>query len=688
MKKWVCALTAAVLMASSVATAFGASADAGMEAAVLAAKRVLDIPAACTEFSGSSLENTDQHSGNTIWELSWNSPDGEQSVSAHVDAAGRILNMESRGGETTAGLGNVVRAQGRETAEAFLRKVLGEETAATLSEVAGDQNAAARGDTMRYTFRRQHQGIPMLCGDVEIRVSRYSGKVVSYSNWQAAELAKAAPEEPGELLGTAESVQAFFRAYPLQLSYRSYYNYDKKELSVFTVYESDVDALQAIDGRTGEAVSGYENDLNEEYFKSRNGASAEDSAMETGGASGGGLTEQEQREMEAVAGLLSSERAEAVLRSAFPELKTTACQSKRLRTVTDGPTAGQYLWELTFESGYGRLDAKSGEVLTFYLWNDRDEKDRRDIGEASAQAIAKERFSDVFSGAKAAQAAAVEPENDEGASSYTFRWDRQANGIPYVDNGVSITVDGATGEVTSYRCSWYDRVEFPSLSGAMAQEAAQTAYAKLNGLGIYYMQIQESGAYRPVFRLSDSRPGSLMDAASGVALDYKGTPVEQSSRPEYSDIDGHWGKAAVMALLENGYYLEGDRFLPNQVITQKEFLTYLYGSSASTWDEDNLYRRAVGRGLLTEEEKNPNAALSRAQASKIVVRYLGLEEAAKHPEIFARLFSDDIKDEYRGYASICKGLGIMDGNKEGRFAGESPMTRAAAASVLYRMLSL
>ncbi len=350
--------------------------------------------------------------------------------------------------------------------------------------------------------------------------------------------------------------------------------------------------------------------------------------------------------------------------------------------------AGSYRWNLSFERGYGSVNAATGEVLSFYLWQDADSKTKTSIKQETALARATARVEDLLSEEKLSQVAPVKADDQAGSASYSFRWNRIAgDDIPYVDNGVSITVDGATGNIESYRLTWYDQAEFPELAGGLTEEA-EAAYAQLNGLELYFMRTEKDGAYHPVYAFSENRLSTMMDVATGEALRYDGTPAVAQKRPEYSDLAGHWSRKAVESLKENGYYLEGEKFQPDKVITQGEFLQYLYGKNSGEVTPLAAVKRAADQGFLTTEEMDEDQPLTRGMAAKIAVRYLGLEAAAEHPEIFANLFSDAVPTEYRGYAAICKGMNVMSGDKAGRFNAAGQMTRGQAASVLYRLLSL
>jgi hypothetical protein len=106
------------------------------------------------------------------------------------------------------------------------------------------------------------------------------------------------------------------------------------------------------------------------------------------------------------------------------------------------------------------------------------------------------------------------------------------------------------------------------------------------------------------------------------------------------------------------------------------------------YDDDEFYKMMISDKILKENEKAPTAALTRQDAAKFVVRFLGQGKAAEHPEIFVSPFKDKVADAYKGYAAICYGLKVMQGDKNGRFNGTNSVTNAEAAVIIYNALQV
>ncbi|MDR2771542.1 MAG: S-layer homology domain-containing protein, partial [Clostridiales Family XIII bacterium] len=130
-------------------------------------------------------------------------------------------------------------------------------------------------------------------------------------------------------------------------------------------------------------------------------------------------------------------------------------------------------------------------------------------------------------------------------------------------------------------------------------------------------------------------------------------------------------------------------FKPNAQITQEGFLRYLYAPEQRYYsDADAFYRMLADRGVVKAGERDEAAALTRYDAAKFAVRYLGQQRIAEHPEVFVNLYKDELSAEYRGYAAVAHALSIMRGDAAGNFGGARILTRAEAATVIFHILEV
>jgi hypothetical protein len=353
----------------------------------------------------------------------------------------------------------------------------------------------------------------------------------------------------------------------------------------------------------------------------------------------------------------------------------------------------KYLWEIGFDEAYGTVNAKTGELVSFYLYTEKSNKGTASLSEAKAKEKAEaflkktapEKFAESRFYERSGYIVYKPAAND--VTDYSFNYYRQVNGIDVIDNGFSVTVNKASGMITQYNCSWYDGVDFPAIDGVISEEAAFDFINGFTELDLMYAKVNE-GETALVYDFLNSDGNYLIDPFTGARLEYDGTPYKDRSVPEYTDISGHWAETTIQKLLENGYYLEGEKFNPGQKITQIGFLRYLYSPSQDSYDDEEFYKMLIRKKIVNEEEKAPTAEITRQDAAKFTVRFLGLGKAALHPEIFVNPFTDKTSDGYKGYAAICYGLKIMQGDKSGRFNGTNTVTNAEAATIIYNTLQV
>jgi uncharacterized protein DUF4901 len=66
--------------------------------------------------------------------------------------------------------------------------------------------------------------------------------------------------------------------------------------------------------------------------------------------------------------------------------------------------------------------------------------------------------------------------NRYNGSNYDFNYVRKANGIKYYGNNISVTVNGITGKVISYRCNWDEDLKFPEIKNIIQKNKANEIF--------------------------------------------------------------------------------------------------------------------------------------------------------------------------------------------------------------------
>jgi hypothetical protein len=697
-RRFVCLVCAATLVLGAAAPALAAETD-GLEAAIRLTKSLVDVPASMEEFNYHISE--DRGLGYAVYSLNWN---GEDGGAIHAEVAnGKLTSLFRYDGTaaTERGLGGVRADDARKTAADFLAAV-DPALAVKMSPAEDTGNANTEQHSFSYVLREN--GIPADFVRADIAVDKRTGVIVRYS-WQGVADPPVLPAGEGAIT-EAEARAAFLAADGLRLEYRAWYDAESKKYTVKPVYALK-DGLLAIDAETGEAIriSGAIAYAAGDGGMMKAEATARDDAAPQ-------LTEAELSALDALGGLLTKEAAHAAVTRLFSEtgdMKLTQAIVRR-----DYADESRYMWNLSFagddakasEAGASaRLDARTGELLSWYYYDYADRKATPASSDATDKALKTARdFIERNVSAEKRAHIAEDAEQVERYGTikdplyvYSFKFDRFENDIPFQGNGITVGVDARTGRITEYSCNWYENIDIPALSGengsADERGAAFDLYAERSDFGLKYTQIndaaQEADAILLVWHWNAANGVDyLIDAAGFAVLGTGGKPYREAFAAAYGDIAGHWAESMILALLENGYYIEGTEFRPNEAITQEGFLRYLYAPEQRYYDTtDAFYRMLADRGVVNADERDPSAALTRYDAAKLAAHHLGMRRIAVHPEVFANPFKDDIKTEYGGYATIAWALGIMRGDAAGNFNGARVLTNAEAAAVIFQILT-
>ena len=682
MKKCISLALALLVALAPAAPAFGAEAQqsAELEKAIRKVKSVITIPAEYKEFTYSSYQSGE--SGDApVWDLSWSGTDEKNGViSAAVDGLGNLLSYywyETEDDERS-GLAKVTREEAGKTALAFLAKAM-PDTAKDM-RLAGGENQSYTSPRLEFTYQLYVDGIPAPFIQAEIQVNKYSGRVISFRGVEAGTKLPQFPKGTGSY--TREQMEKIYEEkLGPELSYYIWYDRKAGASKVFAAYAMNRNQGKAIDAATGQVVDLYVN-----YNVARDA-----------GAMGGGsnklmeegLTPEEKAALQDVSNLISAAKAESILRDRVEGIGDQEAVRTRLNQDYEDKT--RFSWSISFSGASGSVDAKTGELLSFYLFQPGDGAgpgkalNAREA-KAKTEAFIRENSPDKFEKSKEKEWN-PSPSTTEEPDSFSFRYVRQEQGVGVDGDGFFITVDAKSGRIVSYSCNWHKNASFPAIGGAMDSWKAFQKFNETGALGPAY-KMTGKNQVALVYDFANSVSQFLLEPFTGEKLSWNGQRYREETIPDYSDLKGHWAEKMIRELRENGYYLDGTQFKPDMAITQESFLRYLFSPMQARYNQDDFYDILKQRKIVLPQEKAPDQPLSRQDAAKLMVRYLGFETVAAKEGIFTNLYKDETKAGYKGYAAICNGLGIMKGDEKGRFNGASAMTRAEAASAIYRLLSV
>lgn len=195
-----------------------------------------------------------------------------------------------------------------------------------------------------------------------------------------------------------------------------------------------------------------------------------------------------------------------------------------------------------------------------------------------------------------------------------------------------------------------------------------------------------------------------------------GLMTAPASAAEFSDVEGHWGQAAIEQAVEWGLFAGNDKgeFLPDATMTRGMFVTVLeraakllqvyeapvdsnpfsdvaetdYYAEGAAWARETGLVLGVGNNLLA-----PNDEITREQMCVMMARFLekcaGMDLSSYEQTEYAFLDQDQISDFAVESVAVCAALGLIQGVPVEGGVEFQPLVstdRASAAAVFGRMV--
>lgn len=655
-----------------------------LKEALLAVKGKIDIPAQLSEFES----NVTKYGGETYYNFDWHDTSYEKSLTVSADKNGRIISYYNHSFNVSdKRLSRISKSEVISFADAFIKKTLPEMYTDSTDTLIFDEASYSASGSLRYTFTydRCKNSIPVKDNYVSITVC-ISDDDIPYVRSMSANISYDTPfaEKKSEIAGYVEKYKD---AFPVELVYQDEFNPDWKakgepRTTTVLIYRIKDNNAGFISVETGEPVT--EDKFENGKFREESSADVSMGAMNKNDA----LSEKELAEITAVEGLLSTKeiekRVKALPHISFPDGVTP--ESSELSKNDNG----EYIYNLHYTNNNDEsyryvhisANAKSGKLISFYQSTDK--AANKDAALSAQQKTAAENKISEFltSAADEFKDTKLEKSDDKnGIISYYYY--RIVNGIKHASNGIDVTFDANKGIVTSYSLNFTDG-EFENPSNAIGEKAA-------------YDMLTE---YSPVIKLYVKSGGSYIECAAlektGVTLDavtgeIKNVYNDENTSFSYTDIKGHWVEEAAVKLAEIQVGVSGEKLNPDTYITQEDFLRVLasgiYGKYYHIYSADDLYQSLIREKVISEEEKNPTAIVSREQAFVYMIRMARLEKVAALKNIYKIDYADSklLSDGRIGYCAILSGLGVICGHG-GYLRPQDSITRAETIIMLYRYL--
>ncbi|MEW6697067.1 MAG: YcdB/YcdC domain-containing protein [Bacillota bacterium] len=659
------------------------------------------------------------YDGKAEWHLNWNrDTEPRGNISVRVDAlTGDIIGMDRwqdmPPGQRYSGLPKYSYEEATKLAQEWAKKLLPHYVSQTRLDPNRERPFFGFGERgpveYYYNFARVVNGVSFPEHNIHVRVNGDTGEIMGFHlNWDNK---LNFPSVAGKISAT-QAEKVFGEN--VELVYFRPHMSGTENPPVKLIYQVKNGAGLLIDALTGKVID------EPRYFYDKAGGMGGDNMAIEERKEKQELSPVEQKEVDKLKNLLSTDKALEQVKKALQipaDLKQT---ESRLSQDYQYPeqTQWNFHWRSEKEAAYQSINASvnavTGELVSFNKWmRSYDEtagkkpQFTKEQAQKAAEDFIKKQQSRRFGEIKL-QNSWNENYIEKGMPGiYRFSYVRLVNNIPFTNNGFDVEVNAYTGEVTSYRMSWWN-VSFPQPAGLLDKGKAVESFLGDGGLALDYMRIHR-GSNEPrinlVYRLKD-RPSYMVDAQTGKFLNWNGEPIAPKQTNQFTDIAGHPSENDILQLAKANIVKSADgKFHPNRNITKLEALEMLVASRG--WYMEPPYRimqdskeqeeqkkkiidAAVSLGIIAAgETKDLDIELSRLEMARLMINTLDYDGAAKVSGIYTLKTKDAnlIPAAMKGYVALSLGLGLQSDNK-GYFNPNGKVSRGLAATSLVRMLKV
>ncbi len=674
--------------------------DEKLEQVILKAKELFDISDGYDKFNSS----IDSYDGNTSFNLEWRDTKEElKSINVIMDIDGNVISFYSYSNDFKGEnkLPKYSKEQAEDIAMKFIKKISSDIKSIKLIDDKNLDNLNYENYDFQYV--RYVNEIEYRENNIKIDVNKYTGEVTGYFvNWDR----DIDFPSPNNIIKQNKAKELFKEKVGLKPVYRTKNQYygdigDNDENKYYIAYRI-LDSNNGIDAFTGEKIN-----INQyrTYF---------DNQIDEKGVSAGRITPKEQESIDQLKNIINGEKAEEKARHILGLEDNYKLQNQNL--YPNYKNSKDYIWDMYFinlaneKDNYKsyisvEIDAKNGELLSFYKTVNHNDNDRNTVNKDEALKITEDYLDkqnpgindkiELMEGIDYYAQANVEPKI------YDFEFMRRENGIYVEDDTILIRVDAVSGEIISYSMNWY-KGEFPSNEGMISIESAydilwedigiELMYIKMPGISPNLeIQASKNMIMKLVYSVNPERLVNI-DGITGEILDYSGKPYIEIKPIKYNDIEKSYAKDKIKKLAEYGIGFKGESFLPKDKIRQREYILLLWKAThqynIGEASEDDIYDYFIKAGYMEESEKSPDSIVTKMEGVKYIIRILNLREVAELEGIYNDIFLDqvDIKENTKGYINLAYGLNIISGDSSKKINPEYRLTREDAANMIYNYL--
>ncbi len=642
---------------------------------------------------GSTEEYTDFNSGvseyssKTVYRFEWSKEDDEgrfSSMNVSTDGDGIILSYNAYDYTEVTEVKPAIKGPSKDKAMKKAKELIDRLNPDLSGELKLENKAAYESLYLgehNFDIQRYVNGIPVMGDNGYITISEDMSRITYFNINYTKNLTF---ENEKEIISRDKAVEAFGKNIGLKLCYVNTYKDKQNTLSLRYVPEKTYNIY--IDAVTGEAVQPKQNEDNYNYKYSANDAAVEQTSA-TGGVS---LSRAEISELEKVDGLLGEDEIKNIIYSTKIlgiDKDYTVESSSLNRHYRDND---KYIYSYSFAKNVenkrlwkdASLDARTGEILSYYGYHDYADKENKISGEEALKK-AEEAVLTLAPRHFKLENCEFKLSNEISDDTTSFVYTRYPNGVEFSGNYVRVGINPYDGSLLNYSIQ-YDNFDFPSPDGVLDMNTANIKLFEQIPYNVWYMPNGNEAI--KVYSYENANPAIDANTGKLIASSYETKPIK------YNDIENHYAKAEIETLARYGVGFEEESFMPDSFITQKDFVSlvnavfYDRGPVVITKDYDSTsaYRYLNNRGVIKTGEYNPDGHVTREMAAKMLIRGMGLEQAAECSNIFIPLYKDVTGNI--GYTSILGAMGVINGDENGCFNPQATLTRADAIIMLYNYL--
>ncbi len=528
--------------------------------------------------------------------------------------------------------------QARETAEAFLKKALGDKYASL--EYAGISNDD---DVYRFLYSIKSGDIPYYNNNVTVLVNKFSRCIINYDYSLPVLQANDVSIEGARSIDEArQSVLENMR-----LGYDTKYEYGKDAYIVTPVYRPKSCMLDAFTLEAPETAYLYK-------------YTADTAASKGASNSRMSLTEAEIKGIEESKNVLSLEKAVSLYNGIFGKsigVKDVEVDYEREER------ANYYITRI-----YAKPESEEQFSASFDVWGRLINYYTIDLFEEFEPDYEKEKkcAEDFINKLNIKY-----PVSDIDIYHGSCYANIMRNGIVSFDESISMSFDKDMN-ITSFNARYYPDSIYDGIDGVKEdREKALAKAEELYPLSLYYYIMVEypnnKASYKtiPVYAFEDE---FSVNASTMEVLDYYGRSIEKNEGIHtYTDLNGQWYAEYAEKLAYMGYSFKDAEFGGDKYLTAgdlKDLDTY-------SSDLDDLI-----------EEHGEDYVISRYEMAEGLTK--SYKDITKYSDIFIKPY-EDVDDEHKGAVAVLKAMGVLgDADK---FRGNDSITRGEAAAMIYRVVT-